>query len=341
VASRQEQIKQWLEKEISLKITSLTPASEDASFRRYFRVYCEPHKFDNSKSMIVMDAPPQRESIQEFVAIAKVLTANMIHAPRIYAINSTHGFVLIEDLGRINYLDRITDQAESLYAGATNALVKLQTIGCINGHGFERLGFGSEYQPPSYNERLVDAELELYTQWYCAQHKQFELSNEDLSIWTELKTNLIDNFSAQPQCWVHRDFHSRNLMITEDNSPGVIDFQDLVWGPITYDLASIFKDCYIEWPRNRQLAWLEVYLNKIDEHIPTLNICIDEFVRWYDLTGFQRHLKVLGIFSRLNYRDNKKHYLNDLPLVEKYILEVFEIYPEFDDFRRLFNKVRK
>lgn len=341
MTDRIKQIEQWLAQEVALKVTSLLPASEDASFRRYFRVICEAHEFSQSKSLIVMDAPPQRESIEEFIEIAHVLSENNVHAPTIYATNTTQGFVLLEDLGSRTYLNEVTNQSAALYANAINALIKLQTIGSNDDSGFTRHGFNSDFQPPHYSENLIETELDLFVNWYCAQHKQIELSQSDISVWNELKNKLTTVFSDQPQCWVHRDYHSRNLMITEENSPGVIDFQDMVWGPISYDLASIFKDCYIAWPRERQIDWLNDYLTQITTINPTLNVNIDELLQWYDLTGLQRHLKVLGIFSRLNYRDNKSHYLNDLPLVEKYIREVLDLYPEFNDFRFLFNKVSR
>ena len=336
---RLEKINTWLNKDLSFQVTSLKPASQDASFRRYFRLRGHSSQYLGINSFIIMDAPPELESITEFVVISKILSANKIHSPFIYAADFEKGFILLEDLGKRTYLDELDNQVDSLYRDAIQALIKIQMIDReLNGEFSSDLTECS-YKPAIYNNELIQQELDLFIDWYCIKHQQKQLSTLDLSIWQQLKEQLYNIFSEQPQVWVHRDFHSRNLMITEHNSPGVIDFQDMVWGPISYDLASIFKDCYIAWPRAQQLAWLEDYLlvNKNNNNLA--NIDIEQLTYWYDLTGLQRHLKVLGIFCRLNYRDNKSHYLNDLPLVENYIHEVLSIYPELTDFKKIFDTV--
>ena len=343
---RLNQLKTWLSDSLSVEIESLNSASEDASFRRYFRVVCKPHKFGDDNSLIVMDAPPTKESLIEFISINNALNVNGIHVPKIHAINLEQGFLLLEDLGTRLYLQELHDNAEQLYSAAIESLLGIQNIEKSDSGSFsisqniKPNPASINYIPPKYDRKLVEQELELFITWYCKQHLQTSLTKQQLADWSEVKQLLIEVFKQQPQVWVHRDFHSRNLMITNDNSPGVIDFQDMVWGPISYDLASIFKDCYIEWPRETQVYWLETYLDKLTSTNPNNNISLEKLIKWFDLTGLQRHIKVLGIFCRLNYRDSKSQYLLDLPLVEKYIHEVLAIYPELDKFKAIFDSLQ-
>ncbi len=343
--NRLNDLTRWLVDSLSIEIESIEPASQDASFRRYFRVDCNSNPYGIDSSLIAMDAPPAEESLHEFIAIDQALVANKIHAPKIHAINQEQGFLLLEDLGNRTYLDELSLNPDELYNNAINCLVSIQNLGKTNDGSLPivpvklqkiDLHSISDYVPPIYDRKLIEQELDLFVKWYCQKHLQINLSRQQLSIWTDLKNSLVTLFDQQPHVWVHRDFHSRNLMITNHNSPGVIDFQDMVWGPISYDLASIFKDCYIEWPRERQLEWLTIYLDKWKSSNREAEITLHQLVKWFDLTGLQRHLKVLGIFCRLNYRDGKNHYLLDLPLVEKYIIEVLDLYPTLSAFKNLF-----
>lgn len=317
VDKRLNQLSEWLNHELSMTILTIEPASADASFRRYFRATLEidkPHTEQQSvKTVIVMDAPPDKEPIDSFIAIAQALAKLDIHAPEIVAINQPQGFLLLEDLGNRTYLDELHKNADSLYNDAIDALIKLQS-GKMSPVGWPL---------PSYDATKLEEEMDLFTQWYMNRHLGQSLSKQQQQSWSALKHMLIATCQEQPQVWVHRDYHSRNLMITEDQSPGVIDFQDMVVGPISYDLASLFKDCYIEWPRAQQLNWLASYQHKAQTKLNINFTDSEQLIRWFDLTGLQRHLKVLGIFCRLYYRDGKEQYLNDLPLVAKYVLDVF------------------
>jgi aminoglycoside/choline kinase family phosphotransferase len=323
---RLEKIKTWLGVVLNQPLLSIAPASQDASFRRYFRARTR------DASYIIMDAPPEKESLSNFVAIDRALIELGVHAPTIHQINLDDGFLLLEDLGDRTYLNELSSDSKSLYSDAINALVKIQG-------GIFTENNPTELTPRAYDASLVDQELNLFDDWYLKRHMDIELDSEMQLIWQDTKEYLVQAFAQQPQVWVHRDYHSRNLMIHEDNSPAVIDFQDMVLGPIAYDLASLFKDCYIEWPRDQQHLWLAEYLEQLHRQLPILEISVDDLVRWVDFTGLQRHLKVLGIFCRLNYRDGKAHYLDDLPLVKKYVVEVIDLYPEFRSFKTMLNAI--
>lgn len=321
--TRYEHALQWVQTIDHLSKATLSPASADASFRRYFRV-------DGTLgSYILMDAPPDKEDSSAFISIAKALSKLDVHAPEVFEADLAKGFLLIEDLGNRTYLDELNNNADALYTAALEALLKIQS------------GANSD-QPLRLNDydatRLQD-EMNLFEQWFVKRHLDIELDFKALEILHKTQAFLIDACLTQPQVWVHRDYHSRNLMITEERSPGVIDFQDMVTGPIAYDLASLFKDCYIAWPRSQQLNWLNKYYQLAQQGAGIAAFSFDDLIRWYDLTGMQRHLKVLGIFCRLHYRDGKDHYLNDLPLVAHYILEVLDLYPELATFDAQFRPI--
>ena len=319
VDKRLDIIKTWLNNELKIDYNDISIASADASFRRYFRVHCDDHTY------IVMDAPPEKEPIADFIKIAEALTAVGVHAPTIKQKNISLGLLLLEDLGNTTYLDLLTKESNKLYAKAIEALIQIQ-----KGHTQTTLNL------PFYDQDKLAQEMDLFETWFIKKHLNLEMTEQMQSSWLDCKNILIEACSEQPQTWVHRDFHSRNLMVTQTHSPGVIDFQDMIVGPIAYDLASIFKDCYIEWPRHQQLIWLEEYRLKAQQNSISLNS--DKLITWFDLTGLQRHLKVLGIFCRLNYRDGKNQYMNDLPLVAKYVIEVLNLYPQFNSFKTHFVK---
>ena len=301
------QVNEWLTAILPYSEFNLEVASSDASFRRYFRV----HQHDHSR--IVMDAPPEHEDIDSFVRIAEFLSSTGTHVPRIFAKNLEQGFLLLSDLGNTSYLSALNEQsADALYRAAIDEIIKMQ------------LAPTADIELASYDDEKLLAELRLFPDWFIQKHLSLTPPPE-LNAVFEL---LIANASEQPQYFVHRDYHSRNLMLGADNEVGVIDFQDAVIGPVTYDLVSLLRDCYIEWPQNKLDNWLNYYFEQAVENQLLTGDDRSEFIRWFDLMGLQRHLKVLGIFCRLNYRDGKAGYMNDLPLTLKYVLQVTARYPE-------------
>ena len=301
------QVNEWLTAILPYGEFNLEVASSDASFRRYFRVHQHEH------SRIVMDAPPEHEDIDSFVRIAEFLSSTGTHVPRIFAKNLEQGFLLLSDLGDTSYLSALNEQsADALYRAAIDEIIKMQ------------LAPTADIELASYDDEKLLAELRLFPDWFIQKHLSLTPPPE-LNAVFEL---LIANASDQPQYFVHRDYHSRNLMLGADNEVGVIDFQDAVIGPVTYDLVSLLRDCYIEWPQNKLDNWLNYYFEQAVENQLLTGDNRSEFIRWFDLMGLQRHLKVLGIFCRLNYRDGKAGYMNDLPLTLKYVLQVTARYPE-------------
>ncbi len=314
--SRIESIQQWLQQCWPRPLTNLRPASADASFRRYFRV----DDAGGGHSLIVMDAPPEHEDCRPFVRITELIRGVGVNAPEILAQDTEQGFLLLEDLGSRTFLDHLRDNADALYSDAMDALIRMQ---------------GIHSDLPAYDASLLTQEMALLEQWYLNVHLGVTLDDEQKQVLENAMQLLVDNALEQPQVFVHRDYHSRNLMVTDANNPGVIDYQDAVVGAITYDLVSLFKDCYIEWPRERVEHWLAQYLDKCGQRFEQ-----QQFIRWFDLMGVQRHLKVLGIFARLNHRDGKSQYLNDLPLTLKYVLNTCEHYAELHALRNLLTKVQ-
>ena len=315
---RLSQLQRWLDSLSKNTYTDLEPASADASFRQYFRVTSNK----DDKTYIVMDAPPEKEDCHPFLLVTDLLRGVGVNAPDVIAVDIQQGFLLLDDLGNKPYLDYLdADSADHLYTDAIDALVKMQTI---------------DGMLPAYDEAFLQTEMDLFETWYLNRHLGLELDQTQKASLNDVCKRLIQNAIEQPQVFVHRDYHSRNLMITDENNPGVIDYQDAVIGPISYDLVSLFKDCYIEWPREKIELWLELYLARIT---PTRLIEKATLIRWFDLMGVQRHLKVLGIFARLNYRDGKAQYLDDLPLTLKYVLDVCEQYDELQPLKQLFEEI--
>jgi len=300
-------IHSWLKKVLSSADYQLEPASCDASFRRYFRV---THQDDTS---ILMDAPPAHEDTKPFVDIATFLYAHKINVPEIKAQDSTLGLLLLSDFGNHPYLDELNaDPSGALYQAAIDSLINIQQCPIKN-------------NLPQYNQALLQQEMALFPVWFLDKH--LDIPSPDFI--QNIFDILIENALEQPQVFVHRDFHSRNLMHTVENSPGIIDFQDAVIGPITYDLVSLLRDCYISWPDDKIAHWVEYYLSHVQQQGVLLDVSLEKFTRWFDLMGLQRHIKVLGIFCRLKYRDNKDNYLNDLPLTLHYVKKISHKYPEF------------
>jgi len=299
---RQQQLTVWLHSQLPGETFTLAPASADASFRRYFRAM-----FADGCTLIVMDAPPQHEDCRPFLHIAKLFEEAGTHVPHVYAQDLQQGFLLLSDLGNTTYLQALCGggAAHELYGAATDALIKIQLA-------------SRESELPHYDEALLLREMRLFPEWYIARHLNITLTDKQHGKLEEIFARIIINNLAQPRVYVHRDYHSRNLMVSEPN-PGILDFQDAVYGPITYDLASLFKDAYIHWEEKETLDWLIRYWEKARKAgLPVAND-FSGFYRDYEWMGVQRHLKVLGIFARLYHRDGKDGYLKDLPLVMAYL----------------------
>jgi len=315
VPERLEALKHWLEKELDFSEYTLTPASSDASFRRYFRVT------HDGNSLIVMDAPPDREDSHPFVTVAKLLFEAGLNVPEIIDQDLEQGYLLLGDLGSALYLEELNDDSVGrLYGDALGALVAIQA--CDPGAGVL----------PDYDRTLLMNEMALFRDWLVGKHLGITLDNEQTGMLDAAFNLLADNALVQPQVCVHRDYHSRNLMVTAHNNPGILDFQDAVIGPVTYDLVSLLRDCYIQWPRGRVEDWALGYQELAlqsgilrEEHEDP-----QQFLRWFDLMGVQRHLKAAGIFARLKYRDDKPGYLDDIPRTLGYVAEVSGQYRELE-----------
>lgn len=319
---RRQLLEQWLKDQFPARPFTLQPASADASFRRYFRA-----SFDD-QTVIVMDAPPQHEDCAPFLRVAEILAATGVHVPEILAQNQALGFLLLSDLGNTTFLHALNDRIESahqLYSEATDALVKMQLS-----HQADSL--------PVYDDVLLQKELDLFPDWYIAKHLQADLTEKQQAALRTVFSRILQNNLAQPKVLVHRDYHSRNLMVTSPN-PGIIDFQDAVHGPITYDLVSLLKDAYVHWDEERILDWAIRYWEKARKARLPVSTDFAEFYRDFEWMGVQRHLKVLGIFARLNYRDGKAAYLNDMPLVMHYLRKACERYRELDPLLNLLDEL--
>jgi len=325
--NRYQSIQRWLEKILGNQDFSLTPASADASFRRYFRVSF----INETPSKILMDAPPDKEDSQAFFRLARQLRAIDINVPDIYAENYIDGFFLLSDLGHEHFLSRLNkDSVDSLYEQAMRVLLTLQANGPAD--------------VPEYDASLLNTEMQLFVDWYLRRHLQLDLTDENISTIKDAFDTLTHSALQQPKVCVHRDFHSRNLMMPtagplSEPAPGVIDFQDAVYGPVTYDLVSLLRDCYIAWPEQlvyNKVAW---YYQQAKHQELLTDVGLDQFIQWFDLMGIQRHLKAVGIFSRLNYRDNKPGYLDDIPRTLSYISAIAPKYPALHSFSSLLAKL--
>jgi aminoglycoside/choline kinase family phosphotransferase len=308
MSDRYNLLKSWLSEVMGTQDFELKPASEDASFRSYHRLSLQ------DKSFIVMDAPPPKEDCKPFVQISKTLLASGINVPVIHHMDLQQGFLVLDDFGDTLYLPELnSNSTDRLYSDAIKSLVTMQSK-------------TETKDIPVYDEALLRREMALFTEWLLAKHLQIDLSDEETAAINTVFSLLVDNALQQPQAFVHRDFHSRNLMITKTNNPGVIDFQDAVHGPISYDLVSLLKDCYIKWSKQEVNSWLEFYLQQLLES--GTEIERQTFQRWFDLMGVQRHLKASGIFARLSLRDGKHHFLNDVPRTLSYIVDLKNDYEE-------------
>ena len=313
---RKLQLEVWLKQVLPGQSFTLTIASADASFRHYFRVHLA------DKTLIAMDAPPPQEDCRPFVRIARLLLDAGLNVPKIIAEDVEQGFLLLSDLGDTTYLSQLNqDNASKLYGDAADALIKLQ------------LASKPDVLPP-YDEALLTRELNLFPDWYISKHLGIALeAKQDTALRAVFET-LNKNILGQGQVYVHRDYHSRNLMICEDN-PGVLDFQDAVYGAVTYDLVSLLKDAYISWDEEQIIDWTVRYWEKARKAGLPVPPDFGDFYRDFEWMGAQRHIKVLGIFARLYHRDGKDGYLKDMPLVMEYLRKVCERYVELRPLLRL------
>lgn len=306
---------------------SLAPASADASFRRYFRV-----TLPDDSTRIVMDAPPEHEDCRPFVKVAALLRDAGVHVPEVHAQDLAQGFLLLSDLGNTTYLDLLNvDTAPALYRDANAALVAIQRA--------SRPGV-----LPDYDRALLSRELDLFPDWYVARHLGVALDEDQQASLRAVFAKILDNNLAQPQVFVHRDYHSRNLMVSGPDypaNPGIIDFQDAVYGPITYDLASLYRDAYIRWEEAQELDFVIRYWEMARAAGLPVHDDFDAFYRDYEWMGAQRQIKVLGIFARLSQRDGKHGYLNDMPTVAAYLRRTCARYGELAPLARLLDQLEK
>src|SRR3954453_151549 len=323
---RLKHLENWLQAHVA-KVPSefpdqsftISPASADASFRRYFRVStCKG-------TLVAMDAPPQHEDCEPFVQVAKLFAEAGVHVPAVLAQNLADGFLLLSDLGNTTYLQALNeainndqasflDKAGHLYGDAIAALLKIQLASAPG-------------VLPEYDEALLLSELSLLPEWYLGRYLQVKPTAKLKAELDRIFSLIVQNNAAQPKVFVHRDYHSRNLMVIDPN-PGVLDFQDALYGPVTYDLVSLFKDAYIRWDEERILDWVIRYWEQARKLGQPLAQDFADLYRDFECMGVQRHIKVLAIFARLNYRDGKSAYLDDLPLVEEYLRKACERYRE-------------
>lgn len=307
--NRFDLLKQWVAEQLRVRDVRIEPASEDASFRRYFRV------FPAQDTLIVMDAPPEYEDCRPFVKVAALFQAAGVHVPRVLAQDLERGFLLLSDLGRRTYLKELDgDTAHCLYLDAIEALVKIQSA--------SRPG-----ELPPYDRALLLREMTLFPEWYVGRHLGVALDAGQQATLDAVFERILARNLAEGRVYVHRDFHSRNLMISSPN-PGILDFQDAVHGPISYDLVSLLKDAYIAWDEERVLDWCIRYWERARAARLPVPPDFGEFYKDFEWMGAQRHIKVLGIFARLWHRDGKDSYLKDMPLVMSYLRKACSRYAE-------------
>jgi hypothetical protein len=321
--SRLANLTQWVIEDLGMAGAAIAPASVDASFRRYFRVTRD------SDTYIVMDAPPDKEDSGPFVKVARLLGGMNLNVPIILARDMERGFLLLSDLGSRQYLDALPEDgaADRLYADALASLRVMQTAEARTSQDL-----------PRYDRPLLLREMELLPAWFLDRHLQIRIDAQERTMLDQLFDSLGEAALSQPAVFVHRDYHSRNLLVAPERNPGILDFQDAVWGPVTYDLVSLLKDCYIAWPPGRVREWAAAYRESLLAAGFPVNATAAQFLRWFDLMGLQRHIKVLGIFARLFYRDGKAQYLRDLPRVLDYSRETAAIYPESRRFAEFIRK---
>lgn len=319
---RIKQLENWLVDHCGLTDFRLEPASADASFRRYFRAI-----LPDGKTFVVMDAPPEKEDCGPFLKIADRLAGAGVHVPAVYQRGLEEGFLLLEDLGSSLYLDCLNDQnVDRLYGDALSTLMMMQATVSVE-------------DIPEYDRKRLQTEMQLFPEWLLNAHLGLDLGGEVLAMLDEVMNMLADAALEQPRVFVHRDYHSRNLMLTTAPTPGVIDFQDAVAGPVTYDLVSLLRDCYILWSPEQIDTWALGYHELcVQSGVLSEEVTEEAFLRWFDLMGAQRHLKAAGIFARLLHRDGKPGYIADIPRTLGYIVEVAKRRPELQSLAALIDE---
>lgn len=319
---RNQLLRDWIARQYPGESLDIQPASADASFRRYFRLQFA----DGRPSLIVMDAPPDHEDCRPWLKVGALFAAAGVHVPRVLAQDLELGFLILSDLGNTTYLAVLNgENAPALYGEALTALIRIQQAS----------------QPgvlPAYDRPLLERELDLFPDWYVSKHLGKTLTPAQDKVWQTAKEKLLANVLAQPQGYVHRDYHSRNLMVSDPN-PGIIDFQDAVYGPLTYDPVSLFRDAYISWEEEQELDWVIRYWELARRAKLPVPAAFDDFYRDYEWMGAQRQLKVLGIFARLYHRDGKDGYLADMPRVMAYLRRTCERYGELRPLWRLLEEL--
>ena len=328
---RFDALRAWLESALPVPMEGIAPASADASFRRYFRVtlqssFALPGAQTRVRTLIAMDAPPPHEDCRPFIAVATLLTAAGVHAPEVIAESPAQGFLLLSDLGTRTYLAELADAtAPALYRDASAALVRWQLA-------------SKEGVLPRYDEALLRRELNLFPDWYIGKHLGIVLNDAQRATLAAAFERILANNLAQPCVYVHRDYHSRNLMICEPN-PGVLDFQDAVYGPVTYDLVSLLRDAYVQWSEEQQLDWAVRHWERARAAGLPVDRDFGAFWRDFEWMGVQRQLKVLGIFARLYHRDGKDAYLQEMPRVMGYLRSACTRYNELRPLQRLLDEL--
>ena len=316
---RHTQLTKWLQKAvITQPVLAVTPLPADASFRRYFRVQLQ------GETLLAMDAPPEKEDSHSFVAIAKLFKDAGLNVPEIFAQDVKQGFLLITDFGDDLYYQKLTRaNADTLYGNAIHDLIQIQQCACNN--------------LPLFDSDLYLLELNNFLHWYLGVHLQLNLTANECSLFADVFERLITSALNQPQVCVHRDYHSRNLMLLPNKNVGIIDFQDAVKGAVTYDLVSLIRDCYIDWPQEKVTTWAKNYyqLAQVANIFPDVEF--NTFMRWFDWMGMQRHLKAMFIFARKFHRDNDDFYLKDIPRALNYVNSVCQQYEEFFDLKKFFD----
>jgi N-acetylmuramate 1-kinase len=316
VSLRYQQMVAWLRSEISSEHT-VEPLHNDASFRSYYRVHIE------GDTRVVMDAPPEKESVDSFIAVGKELLACGICVPEIHAQNLTAGFLLLCDLGDDLYFKHLNSQnAGVLYARAFDCLLKIQDLQSV-----------PNYHLPRFNPQRLYAELSWFDMWYVQQYRKVSLSSSDAQVLQVAFDRMVKDALSQPQVLVHKDFHSRNLFVLDSGDVGVIDFQDVLLGPVTYDLMSLLYDHYIAWPRERIKQWAHEFYVKSQDRGRCRSVSFEQFLRWHDSLMLQRVMKNLGNFVRLHVQRGKSGYLGDIPRIYGYLLEVTK---EYEDYHSLY-----
>jgi N-acetylmuramate 1-kinase len=321
---RLAQLTAWLGTLGLVQAESRRPASSDASFRRYFRLDVEPAlRSKLGDTLIAMDAPPERENVPAFLHVQSLLLEAGVTVPAIVAQDVPNGFLLLSDLGTTTYLQRLNvDNAPFMYSDAVDALVKFQLA-------------SEPGKLPEYDRAFLVRELNLFPEWFIGKHLGITMTDEQTKQLDNVFEAIIANCLAQSQVFMHRDFHSRNLMFLDQGNPGVLDFQDAVFGPVTYDLASLLRDAYIQWDEEVVLDWVVRYWQRAKQVGLPVNPDIDAFYRDFEFMALQRHLKILGIFCRLNYRDGKAGYMGDLPTVADYVRKTCNRYSVLKPLVRL------